>query len=505
MNNGSHSRPGSRSFVAKGTSVVKSSAKNEKKPRVSKSSKSANLEVDIIRLNDDGVGIGRFENKEVWVTGALPDEKVELAVEHKGQRRIVGRLRKVIKRHAQRISSPCRHARHCQGCSLVQLAYAAQLHFKEDKIRHALSSYPVLKEIKVAGTLAAPNPFGYRTNAKLVFGKVRGQVRIGLYRRGSHDVVDISDCPLHHPLLNRVVEVVREEVQRQRIFVYDPKTGKGLLRYLAIKVAPESSKVMVTFVTAERNFQELNQLGKWLQRKVPEVISIHQNINSSSGNVIFGRETLRIFGVHDLITQIGDIRLRVSPTSFFQVNDIQAARIYQLVRDWAQLTSSEYAFDFYCGIGGIALNLARDAAKVIGIEVMEAAVRNARENALLNKLENCDFRLGDATELLFFAGKSDAPGCVVILNPPRGGCDRKALETAVALSPRMLIYVSCNPETLARDLDILDTLGLQTEAVQPVDMFPQTPHVETLVRLRPKTDRAPRRSSRNNPWQKHQH
>ncbi len=197
-------------------------------------------------------------------------------------------------------------------------------------------------------------------------------------------------------------------------------------------------------------------------------------------------------GVHDLITRVGDIRLRISPTSFFQVNDLQAARIYQLVRDWAQLTRYENAFDLYCGIGGIALNLARDAAKVIGIEVMEEAVRNARENALLNNLENCDFRVGDASELLRRSEAETARECVVTLNPPRSGCDRKALETAAALSPRTIIYVSCNPETLARDLDILHTLDYQTEAAQPVDMFPQTPHVETIVRLHPadaKTDK----------------
>ncbi len=226
------------------------------KPRkASKRSVAPLIETTIDHLNDEGIGIARFETKEVWVTGALPGEKVAVAIEHKGQRRIIGRLQKVLSRHPRRISPPCTHARHCQGCSLVQLDYSAQLSFKEEKIRRAFSSYPGLKGIKVAETLAAPNPLGYRTNAKLVFGKERGRVLIGLYRRGTHDVVDIGDCPLHHPLLNKVVQVVREEVQRQKVFVYDPKTGKGLLRHLAIKVAPDSAKVMVTFVTAERNFR----------------------------------------------------------------------------------------------------------------------------------------------------------------------------------------------------------------------------------------------------------
>ena len=462
--------------------MTRTSAKTEKSGRPSKPQR---FEVDITNLNDEGIGIGQFENKEVWVTGALPGEKVLVTRQNEGQRRIIGRLQKVITRHPQRISPPCSHAKHCQGCSLVQLEYSAQLRFKKEKIQSVFSHYPSLKKAKIAEVIPAPNPLGYRTNAKLVLAKQRGKVHIGLYRRGTHEVIDIGDCPLHHPLLNKVVQVVREEVQRQKVFVYDPKTGRGLLRYLAVKVAPESEKVMVTFVTAERNFRELTHLGKWLQRKVPEVISVHQNINTSTGNVIFGRETLKLFGVPDLITQVGDIRLRISPTSFFQVNHSQAARIYQLVRDWAKLTRDEIAYDLYCGIGGIALNLAKDAAKVIGIEVMDSAVRNARENALLNKLANCDFRVGDASELLRLSKTETAPSRIVTLNPPRGGCDRKVLETAAALKPRALIYVSCNPETLARDLEILHTLGLQTEAVQPVDMFPQTPHVETVVRLHP--------------------
>jgi 23S rRNA (uracil1939-C5)-methyltransferase len=204
---------------------------------------------------------------------------------------------------------------------------------------------------------------------------------------------------------------------------------------------------------------------------------------------------LKLFGVPDLITQVGDIRLRISPTSFFQVNHSQAAKIYQLVRDWAKLTGDEIAYDLYCGIGGIALNLAKGAAKVIGIEVMDSAVRNARENALLNKLKNCEFRVGDASDLLRLSKTEPAPSRIVTLNPPRGGCDHKVLETAAALKPRTLIYVSCNPETLARDLEILCTIGLQTEAVQPVDMFPQTPHVETVVRLHP----VPRKKLRSRP------
>ncbi|HXV21965.1 MAG TPA: 23S rRNA (uracil(1939)-C(5))-methyltransferase RlmD, partial [Desulfuromonadales bacterium] len=221
------------------------------------------------------------------------------------------------------------------------------------------------------------------------------------------------------------------------------------------------------------------------QKKVPEVVSVQQNVNPSEGNAIFGRETLRILGTPDLLDMVGNIRLRIAPASFFQVNNEQAARIYALVRQWAQLSRQEVALDLYCGIGGIALHLAADAGRVIGIESVEEAVRNAKENARMNGLANCTFLAGDAAELIEDLVSQVQPGSVAVLNPPRSGCERQVLEAVAGLQPRTLIYVSCAPETLARDLDILAVLGYRTAEVQPVDMFPQTPHVESVARLVP--------------------
>lgn len=443
------------------------------------------LEVEIQRLNDDGYGVGRHEGKEVLLTGALPGEKVAAAVERQGERRILGHVRKVLSPSPERVPSPCRHSRGCQGCPLVHLAYPAQLRLKEERVRRAMKDYPSLRGILVRPVWGAPHPLGYRTTAKLTFGRERGKVLLGMYRRGTHDVVDIGDCPLHHPLINRIVAVIREEVERQEVFVYNPKRRTGLLRYLAVKVSPALGKAMVTFVTAERNYREVTHLAKWLVKKVPEVVSVQQNVNTSEGTAVFGRETLKILGVPDLVDEVGEIRLRVSPTSFFQVNNEQAARIYAQVRQWASLASHETAVDLYCGIGGIALNLARDAGRVVGVEVVEEAVRNARENARLNGLVNCTFRAGDAAELIHELAAEVPPGSVATLNPPREGCDAEVLKALAELEPRALFYVSCNPITLARDLDLLNEAGYRTAEVQPVDMFPQTLHVEAVARLLP--------------------
>lgn len=460
-------------------------AKAPARPRPAKKNLPPLIEISIDSLNEEGLGIGRHEGKEVLVAGALPGEKVGIAVERAGQRRVIGKLVRVIVPHPRRITSPCKQVNLCQGCLLASLDYAAQLEFKGDRIGRALSRYRSLNHVQRHPVWAATHPLGYRTSAKLTFGRVRGQVRIGMYRRGTHDVVDIGDCPIHHPLINRIVRTVKDEVTRQEIFVYDPVKKRGLLRYLTIRVSPTFDKALVTFVTAERNFREITHLAKWLQKKVTEVIGVHQNVNASEGNIIFGRETLRILGAPDLIDQVGEVRLRIAPTAFFQVNNEQAARIYELVRSWAALSRTEFALDIYCGIGGIALHLAQDAGRVIGIEAVEEAVRNARENARLNGLSNCDFRSGDAAEKLEELAEEIPAGAVAVLNPPRGGCEASVLQAVAELAPRTLIYVSCDPETLARDLDLLAGFGYRTEEVQPVDMFPQTPHVETVARLVP--------------------
>ncbi len=444
------------------------------------------IEVLIDRIDENGMGYAMHRGKDVQVAGVLAGERAVVEIEHEGRQKIAARLVKLLQKSDQRTSArPCTRSEQCLGCPLITLDYPQQLTFKQEKVRTALRAYPALQQVAIPPVWEAPAPLGYRTNAKLVIGKHRGRVQIGLYRRRSHDIVDIGDCPLHHPLINRIVKVVREEIARQSVYVYNPERGSGLLRYLVVRVSPSRNEAMVTFVTSERNFREVTHLAKWLTRKVPEVVSVQQNVNASAGNVLIGRETLKMLGQPALLDQVGDLKLRISPTSFFQVNHDQAQRIYALVRRWAALRAGESALDLYCGIGGIALNLARDAGRVIGIEVVEEAVRNAADNARLNGLRNCTFRAGDAAELIDNLALEIPPGAVATVNPPRKGCEPAVLEALAALQPRTLIYVSCDPQTLARDLDLLAARGYRTAEVQPVDMFPQTPHVECVARLVP--------------------
>ncbi len=442
------------------------------------------LKLTIEQLDNEGIGLARHEGKTALVQGALPGETVIAEVEHIGRTHIYTQLRKVLRNAPQRTANiPCKKELDCLGCPLIGMKYQAQLDYKRQRVTSALAAQGLLQEELVAPTLASEPPLNYRASAKLVFGRKRDKISIGLYRRGSHQVVDSGDCPVHHPLINRIVAVVHDEVQRQGISIYSPKHQNGMLRYLLIRVSPSNEKALVTFVSNFRDLQQLPKLGKRLMHKVPEVIGVHQNVNSSTGNVILGQETLKLHGFPDLIERVGEIRLRISPEAFFQVNTRQATNIYQLVRQWAGLTRQQTAIDLYCGIGGIALHLAKDARQVFGIEYLDEAVRNATDNARLNELDNCRFIAGDAAEELQKLAAQRIKPTLATLNPPRKGCSEELLQSLCELAPQQIIYVSCDPDSLAHDLKVLVSRGYRLAKVQPVDMFPQTAHVETVVQL----------------------
>ncbi len=442
------------------------------------------LKLTIDSLDSEGIGLAKHENKIALVQGAFPGETVIVEVEHEGRTHYYTKLRRVLRNAPQRTANnPCNKELECLGCPLIGMKYQAQLDYKQQRVANALADQKLLRDDLVQPALASEPAVAYRASAKLVFGRKREKVLIGLYQRGSHEVIDTSDCPVHHPLINRIIKVVKDEVQRQSISVYSSRHKNGLLRYLLIRVSPTNDKAMVTFVSNFRDLQQLPKLGKWLIRKVPEVIAVHQNVNSSTGNVILGQETLKLHGLPDLIDKVGDIKLRIAPEAFFQVNTLQAARIYALLRQWTKLTKKQSAIDVYCGIGGIALHLAQDAGDVIGIEYVEQAVRNAADNAKLNKLENCRFVAGDAAEQLSKQAAQLKNLRLVTLNPPRKGCAEQLLRALGEIKPQQIIYVSCDPASLARDLRILADGGYRIEQVQPFDMFPQTAHVETVVEL----------------------
>jgi 23S rRNA (uracil1939-C5)-methyltransferase len=439
--------------------------------------------VVIERLDEDGLGVARLGGHELRVPLALPGEHVEVSLGGRGAGATFGRLEEVLTRSVHRVPTRCRHAGGCVGCPLIPMAYPAQVEFKGRRVREAIGRYPRLVGAVIHEVWAAPEPLGYRATAKLSLSRTRSGVVVGMNRPGSRHVVDTSSCPVHHPLVNAVAVAVREEAQRQRVEVFDPESGRGLLRFVVIKVSPARRSAMVVLVATRREIGTLSRLAKGVTARVAEIVAVFGNVNTSEGGMVLGREMFRIQGAPDLYDTVGDVRLRISPAAFFQVNHAQAARIYAQVREWAALTRQDTALDLYCGIGPIALHLARDAGRVLGIEIVPDAVRDAKANAEANGLDNCSFRSGDAVELLHSVSGRAEPPSVAVVNPPRGGCEPAVLAALADVRPQTLLYVSCNPDTLARDLDCLAGRGYHTVEVRPVDMFPQTPHVECVARL----------------------
>jgi 23S rRNA (uracil1939-C5)-methyltransferase len=439
------------------------------------------VELQITSTNDEGFGVAFHEGTRVLVAGALPGEVLIGRVTYVGRREAFANILRPLKTSPDRETAPaCGMGRACDGCGLMQMRYPAQLAWKKNLVTNEFSKHPALFEAKIYDTIASPKQLNYRNTAKLVIAGKHSDPVIGIYRRNTHDVLEIEDCQLHHPLINKVVKAAKQGIKKGKVPIYNAKSEMGLLRYLVVRVAEPSDQVMVVFVTSEQGYNEVHHLAKFVQQAVPEVAVVAQNINSSTGNVIFGHKDRFLTKAQTLRAYVGKKSFNLSPHSFFQVNSGAAHIIYQKVRELAQLSGTERVLDVYCGIGGISLYLADKAKEVVGIEFVEAAVADATQNAALNRAENCSFEAGDAARLIDEIGEEGGAD-VIVLNPPRKGCDPKVLKSVAAINPERIIYVSCSPETLARDLDILSGLGYRTVEVHPVDMFPQTVHVEDVA------------------------
>jgi len=458
------------------------------KPKKLKPLQGQTLDLSIISLDEDGYGIADHADTKIRVNGAFPGEQVRARITFSGQRDTFADTIKILRGSPERLPEPpCSKGTACDGCQLIQMKYQAQLDWKKGLVEATLRRYPSLRETTIRPVLAAKKPLGYRTTAKLMISGKFAAPNIGIYRRNSHQVIDIGNCPLHHPLINQIVAAVREGIRKGKVPIYNPKTRNGILRYLVIRVSEQEDRAMAVFVTSERSFNEIHHLTKHLQKAVPQVMVVAQSVNNSTGNVILGDREYFVTKRQTLTEKIGDIRFSVSPRSFFQVNNDGARTIYEQVRQWAALTGSERVVDVYCGVGGISLFLAGNSHEIIGIEVVAAAVADAEKNASMNGIRNCRFEAGDAARQLEDISAEAVAVDVVVLNPPRKGCDEEVLRSCANLKPRRIIYVSCSPTTLARDLNLLAGLGYRALEVQPVDMFPQTSHVENVALLASET------------------
>lgn len=441
------------------------------------------VEVAVTGLGSTGEGVGKVGGFTVFAHGGLPGEIVNVRLDEVKKSYAMGKVTSITKASPDRCVPVCPVYEQCGGCQLQHLSYEAQLKIKTQQVRDALTRIGHLKSTEVLPTTGAEEPLFYRNKMQFPVSQTSGKLEIGCYAAATHRVVDVDTCFIQKEKNNEIIKTVRRWMQEYHIPAYDEDKGKGLVRHVMGRIGVHTGDVMVGIVTSEFDVPHLKELAKMLRASVPGVKSVVQNINKRHTNVIMGQKDRIIYGKDTIRDTVGTLKFNISPQSFFQVNSEQAEKLYNKAMEFAALTGKETVIDLYCGTGTITLFLAKHAKEVYGIEIVPSAIKDAHKNAGDNHCSNASFLLGDASiklpELVAQGVKPD----VVLLDPPRAGCEERVLASIAQVKPERIVYVSCNPASLARDLAYLSAHGYDVPLVQPVDMFPMTAHVECVALL----------------------
>lgn len=446
--------------------------------------KGQTYEIPIFSLGTSGEGVGRYDDFTVFVPNALPGETVRAVIDDVKKSYARGHVVKIVKASKDRVTSPCPIYDQCGGCQLMHLDYMAQLRAKRQQVIDAITRIGKQRDVDVLPTLGAATPWNYRNKMQFPVGREKGKTVIGCFAQGSHAIIDTTDCRIQAQGNNAIVNAVRDVVEKLNISVYNEDRHTGVLRHVMGRVGLDGD--MVVLVTATEKLPHERELVKLLRARLPHVVSIQQNIQTYHNNVILGRETKLLWGRPTIKDRIGRLQFHISPRSFFQVNTAQAEVLYSKALEYANLTGEETVIDAYCGTGTITLFLAQKAREAYGVEIVKPAIQDAKKNARDNNVKNATFLVGDATAVLPRLYREGIRADVVVVDPPRAGCTPVVLQTFANMHPDRIVYVSCNPASLARDLAILDDLGYHAEKVQPVDMFSMTAHVESVALLKRK-------------------
>ncbi len=432
----------------------------------------------------DGEGIGKADGFTVFVKDAVIGDTVRAKIMKAKKNYGYGRLEEIITPSPDRVEPKCQFARQCGGCQLQALSYEKQLEFKTSKVRGHLERIGGFTDIPMEKILGMDQPFHYRNKAQFPVGKSKdGRIITGFYAGRTHSIIENRDCALGVTRNKEVLDRVIAHMEKFHIQPYDENTGKGVVRHVLIRYGFFTDEMMVCLIINGENLPGEEALVKSL-RQIPETVSVMVNVNKKRNNVILGEKVRLLWGQPYITDKIGEISYQISPLSFFQVNPYQTGRLYGKALEYAQLSGNETVWDLYCGIGTISLFLAQKAKMVRGVEIIPTAIENAKENARLNGFANTEFFVGKAEEVLpeQFARTGERAD-VIVVDPPRKGCDETLLSTIIKMQPDRVVYVSCDSATLARDLKYLCERGYELKKVCPVDMFPNTVSVETVVLL----------------------
>lgn len=423
---------------------------------------------------NEGHGVVKIDGYPLFVKGMMKDEEGELIVTLMKKTYGYAKLHRLIKASSKRQEPICPLAKQCGGCQLQHMQYEEQCVFKTQKVKDVMQRI-AKSNVEVQKVLAASSSLHYRNKGQVPIGYDGIQSKMGFYRLNSNQIIDCHHCYIQSEKINAIMESFRSLIDLYDIASY--------FRHLLIKDGFESGEVMVVLIAHTHRIPQIKEVCKELVSKHDCIKTIVLNINQRNDNVILGDKEMVLYGsgqIHDILD---GLKFSISSKSFYQVNPIQTKVLYQTALDFAQLSGNETVIDLYCGVGTISMFLARKAKKVIGIEIVDAAIQDAKRNAKLNGIDNIEFYCADAGTYAKKLSDAKMVPDVVVVDPPRKGCDRLTLESIVMMSPQRIVYVSCDPATLARDIAILDTLGYKCEKVQPVDMFPYTHHVESVCLL----------------------
>lgn len=435
---------------------------------------------NILDMTHEGAGVAKIDGFAVFIDGAITGETVKIKVVKVTKNFAYGKLLEIIEASGNRRPVSCENFKKCGGCSLLHMSYPATLEFKRKVVKDSFKRIGH-RDVEVEETLGMEEPYAYRNKVQFPVGEKDGRVVTGFFAGRTHDIVPITDCSIQSRIANKLINNIREFFRDNKISAYNEKTGKGFIRHVIIRNSEKSGEIMLILVTNGEEFLLKDKFVEFITDKCSKVKSIMQNINTKNTNVILGEKNIRLYGKDTIKDYIGEFVFNISPNSFFQVNARQTEVLYSKALEFAGLTGDETVFDLYCGIGSISLFLAKKAKRVYGVEVVKPAVQNAKENAKENGITNTLFYSGKAEEVVPKLYEEGINADVVVVDPPRSGCDKVLIETVLKMKPKKIVYVSCNPGTLARDVEMLD--GYEVKKVQPVDMFPWSFHVETVCLL----------------------
>lgn len=438
----------------------------------------------IKRLGINGEGVGYFKKQVVFVPGALPGEEVVVKATRINPKFSEAKIKKIRIKSPHRVQPPCPFYEQCGGCQLQHLKYDQQLKEKRDIVIQSLERHTKLavEKLDIRETIGMEDPWGYRNKSSFQVAARNGKVLAGLYGMNSHQLIDIEHCAVQHSQTTEAVNTVKRILEDLNIPIYNEKTRKGLIRTIVTRVGVQSGELQIVLITRQKELPKKELIISDIQKRLPNVKSIMQNINGQKTSLIFGEETVSLAGEEFIQETLGDLQFELSARTFFQLNPIQTVKLYNEVKKAAALTGKEKIVDAYCGVGTIGLWLADQAAEVRGMDVIPESIEDAKKNAKRHGFTNTKYVPGKAEEVLPKWVKKGWKPDVIVVDPPRTGLDNQLLQTILQVKAEKIIYVSCNPSTLAKDIQTLSSkYGVQY--IQPVDMFPQTAHVEVVANL----------------------